>query len=243
MKVQLFNTCLTEQFFPQVLEKMKFLLRKNDIEVFIPRDQTCCGQALYNSGFQKDARLLAKHWLDVFGRKDDFIVSPSGSCVDMVRKHYMELFDKNSKEFILLNEVTKRTFEFTEFFSQIIGNRDLKSTFSSKVTYHASCHLLRGLGVREQPKNLLRLVNNLELIKMEEEDVCCGFGGIFSVIYPEISQAMMDRKLTNIVKTGADVVTACDAGCLMNIGGGLKKNGSQIRALHIIEILAADGSE
>ena len=192
--------------------------------------------------FQDDqARELAMKWLDVFGPTDGFIVSPSGSCVDMVRHHFPELFSPGSPEHRRATEVGARTFEFTQFLVNQLKVTDLGARFPSKVTYHASCHLLRGLGLREEAKTLLRKVQGLELVPLSTEETCCGFGGSFSVIYPEVSQAMMEAKVKSIQATGAEAVVACDAGCLMNIAGGLRKAGSPVRAMHLIEVLTAGG--
>ena len=239
VKAQLFITCLAEQFFPNVLKGMVGLLERLGVQVAFPREQTCCGQPFFNGGYRTQARELAMKWLDVFGPTDGFIVSPSGSCVDMVRHHFPELFSPGSPEHRRATEVGARTFEFTQFLVNQLKVTDLGARFPSKVTYHASCHLLRGLGAREEPKALLRGVEGLQLIPLPGEETCCGFGGVFSVIYPEVSGSMMEAKVHAINSTGADVVVACDAGCLMNIAGGLRKAGSPVRAMHLIEILTA----
>jgi L-lactate dehydrogenase complex protein LldE len=241
--VQLFITCLGEQFFPGVLEKMVALLERQGCQVQFPGDQTCCGQPLYNSGFEDEARKIARRWLEAFRHSPGPIISPSGSCVDMVRHHFPELFPPGTLEHDLAVETAARTFEFTEFLVRELGVIGLGARFPHKVTYHASCHYLRGLGLDREAKLLLEAVHGLELLPLNEADTCCGFGGAFSVIYPEVSRAMMERKVQNILASGAEAVVACDAGCLMNIGGGLRKAGSQIRALHIIEVLAANEGE
>ncbi len=238
-KVQLFATCLAEQFAPGVLQKTVELLERLGVQVFFPPDQTCCGQPFFNSGFQLEARRLARRWLRVFGATDGYIVSPSGSCVDMVRHHYAELFPEGSPERALGQEVAARTFELSEFLVNELKVTDVGARFPHRVTYHASCHLLRGLGVGETPKQLLRAVEGLELVPLTGEDVCCGFGGIFSVIYPEVSRMILEDKVRNIQATGAEAVVACDTGCLTNIGGGLRRAGSAVKALHLVEVLAA----
>lgn len=239
VKVQLFITCLGEQFFPNVLKDMVTILERLGVMCAFPEQQTCCGQPFFNSGFQSQARRLARQWIQVFGRTEGYIVSPSGSCVDMVRHHYPQLFLAGSPERAQAEAVAARTFEFSQFLVNELKVTDVGAFFPHKVTYHASCHLLRGLGAREEPKQLLRAVKGLELIPLNEEETCCGFGGVFSVIYPEVSQAMMLAKLNNIQASGAEVVVAADAGCLMNIGGGLHKLNSPIKAMHLIEVLAA----
>jgi L-lactate dehydrogenase complex protein LldE len=237
IKAQLFITCLAEQFFPDVLKGMVGLLERLGVQVAFPEEQTCCGQPFFNSGYRAQARDLAVKWLKVFGRTDGFIVSPSGSCVDTVRHHFPELFPPGSAEHRQAVDVAARTFEFTQFLVQQLEVTDVGARFPRKVTYHASCHLLRGLAARDEPKALLRAVQGLELVPLPGEETCCGFGGSFSVIYPEVSKAMMEAKVRAIESTGADVVAVGDAGCIMNIAGGLRQAGSPIRAMHLIEIL------
>lgn len=238
IKAQLFITCLAEQFFPNVLKQMVALLEQLDVAVAFPEDQTCCGQPLFNSGFHAEVRPLARRWLDIFARTDGYIIAPSGSCVDMVRHHYPELFPEGTHEHEQALVVAARTFEFTEFLTRVLKPSDLGARFPYQVVYHPSCHLLRGLGVRDEPKKLLSAVRDLQLVPLPEEETCCGFGGTFSVIYPEVSQAMMQAKIRNIEASGAEFVVACDPGCLMNIGGGLIRAGSRIKAVHLVEVLA-----
>lgn len=241
MVVQLFITCLAEQFYPGVLEKMVHLLERLGVEMVFPEAQTCCGQPFYNSGFQDQARKMARRWLEVFSQNNSPIVSPSGSCVEMVRHHYPGLFPEGTPEHNLAREVGERTFEFSEFLVHQLKVLDVGARFPHKVTYHASCHGLRGLGLRTEAKQLLGAVRDLELVSLPEEETCCGFGGVFSVIYPEVSRKMMETKVAHILETGAEVVVAGDAGCLMNIGGGLQKIGAPVKAMHLIEVLAANG--
>jgi len=240
-RAQLFITCLGDQFFPGVLQRMVGLLERLGVQVGFPAEQTCCGQPFFNSGYWSQARDLAAKWLRVFGRTEGAIVSPSGSCVDMVRHHYPRLFPPGTPEHRLAIETAARTFELTQYLAHELKAIEVGARFPHRVTYHASCHLLRGLGVREEPKALLGGVQGLELIPLPGEETCCGFGGVFSVIYPEVSRTMMEAKVQAIDSTGADVVVACDAGCLMNIAGGLRKAGSPVRAMHLIEVLTAGG--
>lgn len=239
VKVQLFITCLQEQFFPGSLKSMVTVLERLGVQCAFPERQTCCGQPMFNSGFQSQARTVARHWLKVLGATDGYIVAPSGSCVDMVRHHYLALFPENSPEHTLAMQAVARTFEFSQFLVHVLKVDDVGARFPYKVAYHASCHLLRGLGMRDEPKQLLRAVRDLELVPLAQEQTCCGFGGAFCVIYPEVSQAMMEAKVRNIQASGADVVVAGDAGCLMNIAGGLRKAGACVRALHLADVLAS----
>jgi len=240
IKAQLFITCLADQFFPGVLQRMVGLLERLGVEVAFPENQTCCGQPFFNSGFHRQARDLARQWIALFAPTEGTIVSPSGSCVDMVRHHYLHLFPEGSPERRQAEAVAARTREFGEFLVRDLGVTDVGARFPGKVTYHASCHLLRGLGLREEAKTLLRQVQGLELVPLSTEETCCGFGGSFSVIYPEVSRAMMEAKVKSIEASGADAVVACDAGCLMNIAGGLRKANSPVKAMHLIEVLTAD---
>jgi L-lactate dehydrogenase complex protein LldE len=241
LRAQLFITCLAEQFFSPMLKDMVTVLERLGVQCEFPAAQTCCGQPMFNSGFQSPARDLARQWLELFERTDGYIVSPSGSCVDMVRHHYPELFAEGTSEHQRAQAVAARTFEFTQFLVDELKITDVGAVFPHKVTYHASCHLLRGLGARDEPKQLLQSVKGLDLVPLTEEETCCGFGGVFSVIYPEVSQSMMEAKVRHIEASGAEVVVACDAGCLMNMAGGLKKANSPIKAMHLIQVLAQQG--
>jgi len=241
--INLFITCLAEQFFPNVLEKMVKILQRLDIEpIFLP-NQTCCGQPLFNSGFKNQAKLIATEFLKTFGVNDYPIVSPSGSCVDMVVHHYHELFPAGTPEHDLCKDITSRTYEFSQFLVNFIKITDLGASFPHKVTYHPSCHLLRGLGVNQEVYQLLNGVRNLQLIPLPEAETCCGFGGVFSVVYPDVSRKMMNNKIKNILSTDVEYVIANDAGCLMNISGGLSKAGSSVKAIHLIEVLASTGGD
>ena len=240
-RLQLFVTCLGEQFYPDVLQKMVAILERLGLSVEFPRGQTCCGQPLHNSGFQDQARAVARGFLRAFGSSDAAIVSPSGSCVDMVRHHFVELFPPGTPEHEQARGVAARTFELSEYLVRQLGITDVGARFPHKVAYHASCHYLRGLGLVTEAKQLLADVKDIELVPLPEEDTCCGFGGVFSVVYPEVSRAMMQAKVRNVIGTGAAAVVACDSGCLMNIAGGLRQAGSDVRAMHLIEVLASQG--
>ncbi len=237
VKAQLFITCLADQFYPGVLQGMVEILERLGVEVAFPEKQTCCGQPFYNSGFQKKAAEMARQFIDLFSRTDGYIVSPSGSCVDMVRERYPHLFPQGTPEHERAVAVAERTVEFCEFLVHKLQVTDVGAVFPHKVTYHASCHLLRGLHQKEEPKMLLREVKGLELVQLPGEETCCGFGGVFSVVYPEVSKSMMEAKIQDIESTGVEAVVACDAGCLMNIGGGLTKHKSPVKAMHLIDIL------
>ena len=236
--VTLFVQCLVDSLYPDAAEAMVSVLEQQGLNVEFPQDQTCCGQPAFNSGYRKEARAAALRFIDIFSAAE-VIVCPSGSCVHMVKHHYPELFKEDDDLLNKARSIAAKTFEFTEFLVDYLGVEDVGSTFAQKVTYHDSCHLHRGLGISSQPRTLLKNVTGLELIEMDESDSCCGFGGTFSVNYPEISTAMVDEKIENILASGAKVVTGCDASCLMNIQGRLSRRGEQVKVMHIAEILAA----
>lgn len=237
--VTLFIQCIIDAVYPEVAQAMVSVLERLDIEVICPADQTCCGQPAYNSGYLGEARTAARHFMDVF-EDAEIIVCPSGSCVGMVRHHYAELFADDPHWQARASAIGKRTFEFTEFLVDVLAVEEVGSEYTGRVTYHDSCHLLRGLRIADQPRRLLAGIKGLEFVEMPQSDRCCGFGGSFSVKYPEISTAMVDEKVANIVASGADTVTGCDMGCLMNIQGRLNRMGSDIKVRHIAQLLAGD---
>jgi L-lactate dehydrogenase complex protein LldE len=239
-KVQLFITCLGENFYSHALKDMVTVLERLGMQVEMPEGQACCGQPLYNSGFQSQTVAPARNWLKVFAPTDGYIVAPSGSCAEFARHRYPQLFPPGCWEHDAALDTAARTFEFTEFLTRVLGVTDVGARFPHKVTYHASCHILRGLGLRDEPKQLLAAVRGLEFVPLANEETCCGFGGIFSVVYPEVSRAMMVEKVRNVEASGAEAVVVSEPGCLMNVAGGLRKAGSTMRAMHIAEVLAAE---
>ena len=238
MKVALFVTCLVDQLFPEVGEATVAVLRRLGVDVDFPVAQTCCGQVAFNDGFWSEARLLAGRFLKTFSDVDA-IVAPSGSCAAMVREFYPVLLRDDPDLTARARELGHRTYELSEFIVDVFGRDDVGASFPRHVTYHASCHGLRGLGVREQPFRLLRQVRGLELRQLRGLEECCGFGGMFAVKFSGLSASMLDAKIRAIEESGAEVVTATDASCLMHIAGGLARRGSPIRAMHLAEILAA----
>ena len=236
--VTLFVQCLVDTIYPEVAEAIVQVLKNLGATLHCPADQTCCGQPAFNSGYRSDARAAARHFMDVF-ENAEIIVCPSGSCVHMVRQHYPELFRDDPQWRRRAQVLAARTFEFTEYLVDILGIDDLGAGYTGKVTYHDSCHLLRGIGVSEQPRKLLKNVARAEFVEMNNSDRCCGFGGSFSVKYPHISTAMVTDKVDNIIASGADTVVGCDMGCLMNIQGLLSRMGSKIKVRHIAQLLAS----
>lgn len=235
--VSLFIQCLVDSMFPETGEAMIKVFDKLGISYDYPAGQTCCGQPAFNSGYTRDAAAAAKHFIDLF-EEAEVIVCPSGSCVHMVRHHYPELFAEDPAMRSKALAVGAKTFEFTQYLVDELAIVDVGGEFSGTVTYHDSCHLSRGLGIALQPRTLLKNVRGLKLIEMKDSDTCCGFGGTFSVNYPEISTAMTDEKIDNILTTKADAVTGCDISCLMNIRGRLSRRKENVQVHHIAEILA-----
>jgi L-lactate dehydrogenase complex protein LldE len=230
-------TCLGDVFFPNIGVATVRLLRRLGVKVDFPTAQTCCGQPHYNSGYHNDCRELAKHALQVFGGSQ-LVVTPSGSCAAMIKLEYSALFHDDPVWQAKAQDLAQRTFELSDFLINVLKVEDVGATYAGKATYHMACHL-RGLGLVDEPQRLLRHVRGLEVVPLERWDECCGFGGSFAVRFPEISGAMVNDKATYVETSGADVVVATDAGCLMNIAGRLRRRQSKVRALHLAEILTS----
>ncbi len=228
-------TCLGDALFPGVGVATVRLLRRLGVEVTFPDAQTCCGQPHFNSGYHDDARDLARHAIQTFAGAEK-VVTPSGSCAAMVKLEYPELFHHDDVWRRKALDLAARTHELSDFLVNVLGVEDVGARFEGRATYHMACHL-RGLGLLTEPERLLKRVRGLELVPLERADECCGFGGSFSVRFPEISGAMVKDKADFIEKTGVDVVVATDAGCLMNIGGCLRRRGGRVRTMHLAEVL------
>ena len=237
-RVSLFVPCFVDQLTPEVAVDTVKLLRRLGYEVDFPEDQTCCGQPAFNTGYWSETRPCAEKFLHVF-RDAEFVVCPSGSCTTMVRNFYPELLASAPfrSEAIALGQ---RTFELSEFLVKIAGKTDVGATFPHTVTYHASCHGLRELGLRDEPRQLLRQVRGLKLLDMLRSDECCGFGGTFATKFPDISVAMGNSKADSIAVTGAEFVTATDSSCLIHLQGILDKRNAQVRTIHLASILAQE---
>ena len=236
--VQLFVTCLIDTLYPEIGQAVVDVLARAGVQADFPQGQTCCGQPAFNAGLRRQARQMAEHTIRVFEASPGPVVIPSGSCTGMIRHSYPELFADDPAWLARANSLAERSYEFSEFLVDVLQVTDVGARFPGKVTYHSSCHLLRDLGVDQQPKTLLQQVRELEMVPLSGTDECCGFGGVFSVEHPEISAAMLERKLANIESSGAGVVVSCDAGCITNINGGLHRQGKPQRSLHIAEILS-----
>ena len=236
-RTALFVTCLVDQFFPRVGEAAVRLLERCGAGVEFPRAQTCCGQPAFNMGYRAEARRLARRALEIFEPYDE-IVAPSGSCAGMVRVHYPELFRDEPRWHRRAVALGSRVFELSDYLAR--KGFEPRSGFAARVACHRSCHLLRDLGVRDQPQGLLGRLPGVELAELPGDDVCCGFGGAFAVEMPELSGAMLDDKLAAVEASGAEVLTAADCGCLMHLGGALRRRRSPLRVLHVAEILAGE---
>ena len=217
------------------------VLRSLGVDVDFPRAQTCCGQPAFNSGFRHEARLLAARFVEIF-EVSERIVVPSGSCASMVKVFYPDLLKEQPDLRERALKIASRTHEFTEFLVNVLGVEDLGAEYEGKVALHKSCHLLRELGVDEEPRKLLGRIRNLRLVELERADSCCGFGGLFSLKYPEISGGILQEKIDCIKASGADTVTACDLGCLMQIGGAISRQRIPIKVKHIAELLAVSST-
>lgn len=237
MRVSLFITCLVDQFFPEVGISTVEVLRRLNVQVDFPPEQTCCGQPAFNSGFTSEARELAKRFIEIFERAE-YVVAPSGSCTSMVKVFYPELFKDDPDWHRRAEALASRTHEFTEFVVNVLGVEDVGASYRGKVALHQSCHLLRELQVRTEPQRLLNAVKGIEMVELERAEACCGFGGLFSIKYPHISGGILQEKIDSIKKSGADVVVASDVGCLMHIAGGLSRQGIATKTMHIAELLA-----
>ncbi len=236
--VSLFIPCFVDQLLPEVGVDTVKVLRRIGYEVDYLEDQTCCGQPAFNTGYWDEARPCAEHFVQVF-RKADVIVCPSGSCVTMIRTFYPELLAKSSLRDDA-SALASRTFEFSEFLVKVAAVTQVGATFPHAVTYHASCHGLRELNLRDEPLQLLREVNGLKLIEMARSEECCGFGGTFAMKFADISAAMGTSKAESAAATGAEFVTAIDPSCLLHLQGILGKRQAPIRTIHLASILAQE---
>jgi L-lactate dehydrogenase complex protein LldE len=224
VRVALFITCFNDTLFPATGRAVVELLERLGHEVDVPLEQTCCGQMHHNSGYAEDGLALARRFERIFDGAEA-IVSPSASCVGMVREH--------------CPAVAERTYELTEFLVDRLGVVDVGASFPHRVTLHPTCHSLRVLRIGDRPRRLLEAVRGIELVALEDAEECCGFGGTFAVKNADTSMAMLSDKLRRILDTRAEVCTAADTSCLMQIGGALRRQRAGVRTLHLAEILAA----
>ncbi len=241
-RVGLFVTCLVDLFRPSVGFAAVKLLTDAGCEVDVPVRQTCCGQPAYNSGDKATTEAIAQLTIAAF-EAHDYVVAPSGSCAGMLKLHYPALLKGDPAWSARAAAFAAKVHELVSFLVNVRGVSTVDATLEARATYHDSCSGLRELGVREQPRKLLRSVKGLELVELTDADVCCGFGGTFSVKYPDISNAIVERKAEHIAAPGADMLLAGDLGCLMNMAGKLSRQGRKIAVRHVAEVLAGELSD
>ena len=248
MRVALFATCVNDALYPDTAIATVRLLERLGVEVDFPAAQTCCGQAQYNTGYRRQTEPLVERMARVFADYDH-VVTPSGSCVAMVRENYPRIGAKAQGEgrgddlAIAANTLVPRVLELTEFLVDVLGVVDVGAHYPHTVTYHPSCHGLRMLGLGERPLRLLQAVKGLNLIELPGAEECCGFGGTFAVKNPDVSTAMGEDKIEHAASTGAQVLCGADNSCLMHLNGMLRRTDSPLRTVHIAEILASTEQE
>ena len=246
MRVALFVTCLGDVLFPDVGKATVTVLERLGHEVVFPAAQTCCGQMHTNTGYQGDAVGLVRHHVDVFGAAladgCEAIVAPSGSCAGSVRHQHAEVARRAGDEDLAVRAeaVAARTYELSELLVDVLGVTDVGASYPHRVTYHPTCHSLRLLRVGDRPRQLLRAVRGIDLVELPAADTCCGFGGTFSIKNADTSTAMLADKMSAVLATRAEVVTAGDSSCLMHIGGGLSRLKTGVRPVHLAQVLAGE---
>ena len=237
-EVQLFSTCLAEEFFPEVNDAAATVLERLRLKVTPIRGAFCCGQVAFNEGMREQAVDLARRFLKSV-QPDVPIVVPSGSCTSMLKIFYGDLLACDPALAAKAMAIRPWVFELSQFIVNVLKVKYLGARYERAVAYHPSCHLMRELGVRTEPMTLLSAVAGIRICELRDREECCGFGGMFSVKFPQISASMLEDKIARIKESGAEVVVANDCGCLMQIGGGLSRKGEKIEVRHLAEVLAA----
>jgi L-lactate dehydrogenase complex protein LldE len=235
--VQLFITCLVDSFYPQTGEAIVDIFHRLGVNVDFAPDQTCCGQPNFNAGLRQEARPIAEHTIRVFEKTSGDIVTPSGSCAHMFKHGYPELFQDDAAWLPRAQALANRVYEFTEYVVDKLGITDLGARWDGTLTYHPSCHSLRGMKIDRQPRALLANIRDAHVVELPQADECCGFGGIFSMEHPELSSEWLQRKIGNLESTQSPTLVVTDAGCLMHIAGGLHRQKKKQQVFHIAEIL------
>lgn len=236
MKVAVFIPCFIDQVFPQTAWNMINILEKSGVTVEYNPKQTCCGQMAFNSGFWHECKEMGEKFLRDFSG-NQLIVAPSASCVGMVRNYYGELFH-NSSLHLEYKQIQKNIYEFTDFMINVLKINSTGAIFEKVITYHDACAALREYGIKNEPRELLNNVKGLQIKEMKDSDVCCGFGGTFSVKFEEISTAMAEQKIKNAMDTGAEYIVSTEASCLMHLQGFIQKHKLPIQTMHIADVLA-----
>lgn len=237
-RVSVFVTCIVDQLFPKAGLAMADVLERLGYQIDFPEAQTCCGQPAFNSGFWDEARGVARHFLDVF-EGSEYIIVPSGSCTSMCGHHFADLFQDDPAQLARAHALEPRVYEFSRFLTEVAQATDLGAHFPHTVTYHDSCHALRELKVKAGPRQLLSHVRGLTLKEMDVAEECCGFGGTFSVKFPDVSGGMAQTKIDSILRTGASHVVSIDSSCLMQLQGVISRQGLPLQTIHLAEVLAS----
>lgn len=246
MKVSLFIPCLVDQFLPDIGQATARLLKRLGADVDYDSRQTCCGQPLINAGRTREAKRSALRFIEIMG-DSRYVVAPSGSCVHTVKKHYPELLS-GTPDYQRALSLAERTYELSDFLVNVMKADDSTTPLGPpagtgpplKVTYHHSCHIIRGLGIFREPKVLLGNVAGIEVVPLVNDDVCCGFGGEFSLSYPEISAAMVHDKVAAVTASGARYLVLSEPGCILNIRGYVQRNNLPIEVIHLAQLLAQE---
>jgi L-lactate dehydrogenase complex protein LldE len=236
-RVGLFVTCLVDLMRPSVGFAAVKLLEQAGCEVFVPGTQTCCGQPAWNSGADKDAAALARAVVDAF-EGFDYVVAPSGSCGGMIKVHYAEALRDDPLYLPRAKALAAKTHELVSFLVKVRGMKSIAARCEARVCYHTSCSSLREMNVKDEPRQLLSAVEGLQLCELKEPEVCCGFGGLFSIKYSEISERMADDKIADIRSTGAELLVGPDLGCLLHLAGRMERQEQPVKVRHIAEVLA-----
>jgi len=236
MVVDIFIPCYIDQLYPHIAFNMIKILEKLDISVNYNTEQTCCGQVAFNSGYWDQARCVGEKFIRDFSN-DRYIVAPSASCVNMVRNYYPEMFH-NSALHNEYKQLQKNIFELSDFLVNVMNVSDIGATFNANVTFHDSCSALREYGIKNEPRILLQNVRGLNIIEMNNSDVCCGFGGTFSIKNEAISIAMAEQKIQHAIDTKAEYLISTEASCIMHLDSYIKKNNIPLKTIHLAEILA-----
>ncbi len=238
MNVHIFIPCFVDQLYPQVAFNMVKVLERVGCNVIYNPNQTCCGQPAFNAGYWQESKDVCNKFISDFNTAE-YVVAPSASCVGFIRNYYPKVFDKasNSKE---ANAIGKKVFEFSDFLVNVLKVEDVNASFNGKATYHDSCAALRECRLKQEPRKLLSNVKGLELLEMNDVETCCGFGGSFAVKFEPISVAMADQKIAHAADTQAEYIISTDMSCLMHLEGRLKNSGSNLKVLHLADVLAND---
>jgi L-lactate dehydrogenase complex protein LldE len=237
MKVQLFIPCFVDQLYPNTAFNMVKVLEKAGCEVAYNTNQTCCGQPAFNAGFCDESSAVAAKFLKDFDHTD-YVVAPSASCVGFIRNYYPTLF-KDEQTLAKIEDLGKRTFEFSEFLLDVLKIDDFGASLNATITYHDSCAALRECKIKEGPRRLLKNVKGLQIVEMKDVETCCGFGGTFSVKFGDISAAMAEQKINNVLDTGAECIVSTDCSCIMQLAGSIKNKKLAIETMHLADVLAS----